>query len=64
MDILCQSLRKQNLNTVQTTPSTTALTIPSDSPEYPKVQAPAWAAESKATGEKTVRKVQQHNKTD
>ena len=50
MDILRQYLQKQNLDTIQTTPST----IPSDSPGRPKVQTPAWAAESKATGEKTV----------
>ena len=35
-------------------PSTTPLTIPSDLPERPKVQT-AWVAESKTTGEKTVR---------
>ena len=44
MDILRQSLQKQNLNTIQTTPSTipstTPLTIPSDSPERPKAQTP------------------------
>ena len=60
MDILRQSLQKQNLNTIQTTPSTipstTPLTIPSDSLERPKVQTPAWVVESKAIGEKTVRK--------
>ena len=56
MDILHQSLQKQNLNTFQTTPATIPLTIPSDSPEHPKVQTPAWVVESKATGEKTVRK--------
>ena len=33
---------------------TTSSTIPSDSPESPKVQTPAWVAENKATGEKTV----------
>ena len=33
---------------------TTSSTIPSDSPENPKVQTPAWVAENKATGEKTV----------
>ena len=52
--------KKVNLNTVQSTtsiiPSTTPLTIPSDSPERPKVQRPAWIAESKAIGEKTVLK--------
>ena len=52
MDILRQSLQKQNLNTIQTTPST----IPSDSPERPKVQTPAWVVESKAIEEKTVQK--------
>ena len=60
MDILRQSLQKQNLNTIQTTRSiihsTTPSTIPSDSPERPKVQTLAWVAENKATGEKTVRK--------
>ena len=48
-------LQKQNLNTIQITPSTipstTHLTIPSDSPERPKVQTPAWVVESKAIGE-------------
>ena len=42
IDILRQSLQKQNLNTIQTIPSTipstTPLAIPSDSPERPKVQ--------------------------
>ena len=52
MDIPHQSLQKQNLNKNQTTPST----IPSDSPERPKVQTPAWVAENKTTGEKTVQK--------
>ena len=56
MDILRQSLQKQNLNTIQATPSIIPSTIPSDSPERPKVQTPAWVAESKATREKTVRK--------
>ena len=59
MDILRQSLQKQNLNTIQTTRSTihsTTSTIPSDSPKRPKVQTLAWVAENKATGEKTVRK--------
>ena len=60
MDILRQSLQKQNLNTIQTTSSTisstTPLTIPSDSPEHPKVQTPAWVVESKTVEEKTVRK--------
>ena len=60
MDILHQSLQKQNLNTIQTTRSTihsaTPSTIPSDSPKRPKVQTLAWVAENKATGEKTVRK--------
>ena len=50
---------------MQTTRSTiysiTPSTIPSDSPERPKVQTPAWVAENKATGEKTVRKF--NNKT-
>ena len=45
---------------MQTTRSTiysiTPSKIPSDSPERPKVQTPAWVAENKATGEKTVRK--------
>ena len=58
--ILYQSLQKQNLNTIQTTPSiipsATPSAIPSDSRERPKVQTPAWFAESKATGEKTVQK--------
>ena len=58
--ILCQSLQKQNLNTIQTTPSiipsATPSAIPSDSRERPKVQTPAWFAESKATEEKTVQK--------
>ena len=60
MDILRQSLQKQNLNTMQTTRSTiystAPSTIPSDSPEHPKVQTLAWFAENKATGEKTVPK--------
>ena len=56
MDILHQSLEKQNLNTMQTTRSTIPSTIPSDSPERPKVQTPAWVAENKATGEKNIRK--------
>ena len=60
MDILHQSLQKLNLNTIQTTPSTipstTPLTIPSDSPEHQKAQTPVWVVESKATGEKTIRK--------
>ena len=60
MDIPSQSLQKQNLNAIQTTastiPSTIPVTILSDSPERPKVKTPAWAAESKATGKKTVRK--------
>ena len=60
MDILHQSLQKQSLNIIQTTPSTipstTPFTMPSDSPERQKVQTSAWTAESKATGEKTVRK--------
>ena len=60
MDILHQSLQKQNLNTKETTRSTIYSTIPStiplDSPQRPKVQIPAWIAENKATGEKTVRK--------
>ena len=56
MDILRQSLQKQNLNTMQTTRSTIPSTIPSDSPERPKVQTPAWVAENKATGEKNIRK--------
>ena len=54
MDILRQSLQKQNLNTMQTTRSTIPSTIPSDSPERPKVQTPAWVAENKGPGEKTV----------
>ena len=53
-DILRQSLQKQNLNTMQTTRSTIHSTIPSDSPERPKVQTPAWVAENKGPGEKTV----------
>ena len=57
IDILHQ---KQNLNTMQTIRSTIHSTIssiiPSDSPECPKVQIPAWVAENKGTGEKTVRK--------
>ena len=60
MDILCQSLQKQNLNTMQITHSTiysTILsTIPSDLPERPKVQIPTWVVENKVTGEKTVQK--------
>ena len=48
------------MNTIQATPSTipstTPSTILSDSPERPKVQTTAWVAESKTTGEKTVRK--------
>ena len=56
MDILRQSRQKQNLDTMQTTRSTIPSTIPSDSPERPKVQTPAWVAENKGTGEKTVRK--------
>ena len=40
----------------QTIPSATSSTIPSDSPGFQKVQTPGWVAESKATGEKTVRK--------
>ena len=56
MDILRQSLRKQNLNTIQTTPPTISSTTPSDSPECPKVQTPAWVVESKTIGEKTVQK--------
>ena len=64
MDILCQSLQKQNLNTMQITHSTiysTILsTIFSDLPERPKVQIPAWVAENKVTGEKTI---QQFNST-
>ena len=60
MNILCQSLQKQNLNTTQTIPSTipptTPLTIHSDLPERLKVQTPAWVMESKAIREKTVRK--------
>ena len=60
MDIFRQALRKQNLNTMQTIGltiySTTPSTIPSDSPEHPKVQTPALVAENKATGEKTVQK--------
>ena len=44
MNILRKSLQKQNLNTIQATPSkipsTTHLTIISDSPEHPKVQTP------------------------
>ena len=52
MDILPQYLQKQHLDTIQTTPST----IPSDPPGRQKVQTPSWAAESKATGEKIVRK--------
>ena len=54
MDILHQSLQKQNLNTMQTTCLTIPSTIPSDSPERPKVQTPAWVAENKGPGEKTV----------
>ena len=49
MDILRQSLQKQNLNTIQTTPST----IPLDSLECPKVQGHS---------RKDCQKVQQHNK--
>ena len=53
MDILHQSLQKQNLNTMETTRSTIystiPSTIPSDSPQRPKVQIPAWIAENKAT---------------
>ena len=60
MNILCQSLQTQNLNTIQATPSTipstTPLAITSDSPECPKVQTPVCVAESKATGEKTIQK--------
>ena len=60
MNILRQSLQKQNLNTMQKTRSTiystTPSTILSDSPERPKVQTPAWVAENKATGEKNIRK--------
>ena len=56
MDILRQSLQKQNLNIMQTTCSTiystTPSTIPSDSPECQKVQTPAWVAQNKTTGEK------------
>ena len=56
MDILRQSLQKQNLNIMQTTCSTiystTSSTIPSDSPECQKVQTPAWVAQNKTTGEK------------
>ena len=58
MDILRQSLQKQNSNTMQTTRSTiystTPSTIASDSPERPKVQTTAWVVENKATKEKTV----------
>ena len=57
MDILHQ---KQNLSAMQTTRSTIhstiSSTIPSDSPECRKVQTPAWVAENKGTGEKTVQK--------
>ena len=64
MDILCQSLQKQNLNIMQITHSTiysTILsTILSDLPERPKVQILAWVAENKVTGEKTI---QQFNST-
>ena len=60
LNILRQSLQKQNLITVQTTclktSSTTTLTIPSDSRERPKVQAPVWIAESKVTEVKAIRK--------
>ena len=58
MDILRQSLQKQNSNTMQTTRSTIYSTTPSttasDSPERPKVQTTAWVVENKATKEKTV----------
>ena len=60
MDILCQSLQKQNLISIQKTPlaipSTTPLTIPSDSLERPKEQIHVCVAESKATEEKNVQK--------
>ena len=64
MDILHQSLekkrKKKKLNTIQSIPSTIRSTIPlkipSDSPERPKVQTPAWIAESKAILEKAVLK--------
>ena len=48
------------MNTIQATPSiipsATPSAIPSDSRERPKVQRPAWFADSKATGEKNVQK--------
>ena len=50
----CQSLQKQNLNTIQTIPSTTPSAIRSDSPECSKVETLAWVVDSKATEEKTV----------
>ena len=60
MDILRQSLQRQNLNTMQKTRSTihstTSSAIPSYLPKRPKVQTPAWVAENKTTVEKTVRK--------
>ena len=58
MYISCQFLQKQNFITVQTISST----IPSDSPECPKVQTPVLVAESKTTEEKTVRKVNSKTK--
>ena len=49
MDILRQSLQKQNLNTMQTTRSKILSTIPSDTPELAKVQILEWVAENKVT---------------
>ena len=54
------SKKKKKLNTIQSTPSTIPSTILlkilSDSPKRPKVQTPAWIAESKAILEKAVLK--------
>ena len=66
MDILRQSLQKQNLNKMQITRSTvysTILsTILSDSPELPKVQILEWVAENMSTGEKTENSTAQSNR--
>ena len=58
----CQSLQKQNLNTIQTIPSTTPSTIRSDSPERSKVQTLAWVVDSKATEQKTESSTEQQNR--